>query len=286
MLSYLRFLFLPISILLVPVSGKMEAVKGCEQDKSYLQKLDSVAQNAESVYFCMEIHARMLDGNYRQKAVFKIDRHPLKIYYRQFMRSNIELLYDETLDKEKAIVYPDGFPYTSIKLSPYSPRILKRQHHSIFESDPTFTISQVMKMITDTRNEAFRFVVNDTIFDGQNGLSMKYYQTDYHIKTIQVHDNISLLNFAARHNVNFYSIIWNNPSLSVSSKLNPSDRIKVPSAYAKSVEIIVDNNNYNLLQVVVKDCGGVFEKYTYSKFTWNAHFTSSDFDSENPDYNF
>ncbi|MFO7863052.1 MAG: DUF1571 domain-containing protein [Salinivirgaceae bacterium] len=264
----------------------MENAKGCDHEKSYLQKLDSIAQNAESIYFCVHIYARMLDDDYRQKAIFKIDRQPLKIYYRQFMRSNIELLYNESLDKDKATVYPDGFPYTSIQLSPYSPRILKRQHHSIFESDPTFTIKQVMKMMDASGHEACRFVVNDTIFDGQKSLSMKYYQADYHIKTVRVRDDASLLDFAAKHNVNFYSIIWNNPSLSITSKLKSNDRIKVPSAYAKSVEIIIDKDNYSLLQVIVKDDNGVFEKYTYTQFTWNANFTSLDFDTENPDYNF
>jgi len=94
------------------------------------------------------------------------------------------------------------------------------------------------------------------------------------------------LDFAREHHVNFYSIVLNNENLSVSSKLNKGDYVKVPSSYAKKIVIVLKAASRHIRSITVYDNEGVFEQYKYLWFKNNVVFSPHDFSPENPDYNF
>lgn len=251
-----------------------------------LSKVDSVMKKTQSMHFQVEMFARMRGDDYKQLAEFKITRSPLKIYYKQFYGKKIELLYNETVDKKKALVYPDGFPYTSIRLSPVSSRILERQHHSVFEADPMFIVNQILRMCVDTPNRNCSSSLTDTVFKGKKYHRLFIQDDNYGLEKISVDKKYTVLEFANARNINYYSLIWYNGGLSVDTQLKEGSILNVPTSYAKSILMLVDPENFHIRFVRVYDMDGVFEWFEYKEFNRDVAFDIEDFDEDNSKYNF
>jgi len=288
LLSYWKFIFLTLALLLNSLlcAVQVEAQEIDQEAVDLLGEVDSVLGNSPGMEFKAELMARMIGQDYHQIALFKIQKDPLKIYYRQYERNPIELLYDETVDKEKALINPAGFPYTNLHLSPYSTLILKRQHHSIFEADPAFMLEQLFYMFEACKPDKCTISLTDTILNNKAHKKITYINTYYKLADIKVNAPAKLLDFAREHHVNFYSIVLNNENLSVSSKLNKGDYVKVPSSYAKKIVIVLKAASRHIRSITVSDNEGVFEQYKYLWFKNNVVFSPHDFSPENPDYNF
>jgi hypothetical protein len=250
-------------------------------------KVDSSLRNTNSLKFKVELYARMKkEKDYRQEAIFKIQRKPLKIYYRQFIDDNIELLYDETRNKEKALVNPDGFPYTNLNLSPYSPLILKRQHHSIFEADPLYTLDQMKKMFDDCKPDKCFIELYDTLIDGKSYKIIKYDNPYYKIEKFKTKNDIHILDLSKELGVNFYSLVCLNDDFDSSTEIEKGEDVVYPTSYAKRIYLIINQKTNQILEAQVYDGKGLFEKIKYLWIKKDVVFKEIDFQKDNPEYNF
>ncbi len=286
--NYWKYTFLTLTLLLNSLCWT-ENVAAQNIDSHAVELLgdvDSVLRSSNGIKFKAELMARMKGEDYHQIALFKIQRNPSKIYYRQFERNPIELLYDETVNSNEALINPAGFPYTNLYLSPYSFLILRRQHHSVFEADPVFILDQVFFMFEQCKPDKCTITLSDTIINGVELKKITYVNTHYNIKGVNVKETAHLLDFAKKHHVNFYSIVLLNKGLSVSSKVKQGDLIQVPSSYAKKIEIVIKPESFHIQSIVVYDGKGVFEQYKYLWFKNNVVFSPVEFSPANPDYNF
>lgn len=259
--------------------------KDFREARALLHKVDSVIVGIRTMQFKVSMFARMRGDDYKQLSIFKIQRRPLKIYYKQFIGDNIELLFDETVDKHKALVYPDGFPYTSIKLSPTSTRILERQHHSVFEADPQFILKQI-QLVCAKDIQFCDASVSDTIIKGQKYHKVILVDKQYKLDALQIVRKTTLVELAKLHGVNYYSLVWFNKGLDVDSELKPGDIVKIPSSYAKSFILLIHPTEFTLRYIEVIDMDGVFEWFEYIEFERNVAFSSDDFSPKNSNYNF
>ncbi|PLX20709.1 MAG: hypothetical protein C0599_08690 [Salinivirgaceae bacterium] len=283
-----RLMYLKIKYLLLFLFA-FQALQSQSIDQAaidLLTQVDSSLSNSNGLKFKMAIYARMKGNDYNQEALFKIQRSPLKVYYRQFIDNNIELLYDETKDKEKAIINPDGFPYTNLQLSPYSSLILKRQHHNVFEADPLFTIDQLKRMFDDCLPDKCSITISDTLVDNKPYKVLQYFNPHYKIQKVKVEEDIHILDFARKLGVNFYSIVCFNEDFDSSSEFDKGEILKVPSSYAKKILLIVNPSNNQVFEIQVFDGKGLFEKMRYLWFKKDVEFEEIDFQKENPEYNF
>lgn len=249
-----------------------------------LLKIDSSLQKTDGLMFKAEIYARLKGNDYNQKADFKIQRKPLKIYYRQYLGNNIELLYDETKNKEKALVNPDGFPFANLNLSPYSSLILKRQHHNVFEADPLYTLEQILKMVEDCKTNECVIKLSDTILNHRKLKVFWYENLNYEITEIRPKEDIDLLDLAKKLGLNFYSIASLNKGFDSDTEIDEGETVRIPSSYAKEIVLFIDQDQ--IFEVQVYDKKGLFEKMKYIWFKKDVQFKSLDFSKENPDYNF
>ena len=287
-LKFWRFTFLTGMILLFNFVFVNDTLSQRIEEKALdlLEEVDSVLRCSNGIEFKAELKARMKGEDYHQVALFKIQRVPLKIYYRQYERNQIELLYDETVNKKKALVNPAGFPYANLHLSPYSSLILKRQHHSIFEADPTYILEQVFYMFEQCNPDRCLISLSDTSINGVTLQKIYYKNTHYTIKQIHVQREMDLLQLADYYNVNFYSILFQNEDLDLGSSLKNGEMVKIPSSYAKSIELLIDPQKKQLHSILVEDHEGFFESYRYLWFRNNVVFSPLDFSTDNSEYNF
>jgi hypothetical protein len=251
-----------------------------------LLETDSSLQNTNGMKFRAEMYARLKDEDYHQKADFKIQRNPLKVYYKQFYGNNIELLYDETVNKEKALVNPDGFPFTNLHLSPNSPLILKRQHHNVFEADPIYTIKQILNMVEDCKPDKCLVKLSDTLINYKELKVLTYNNPQYKIVEYRVQKEIELLELANKLGLNFYSIVCLNRRFDSDTEIDEGEYIKIPTSYAKRIVLIIDPEEESVFEVQVYDKKGLFEKMRYISFEKDVEFSKMDFSDENPEYNF
>lgn len=256
-----------------------------QEVRELLYKVDSVIAGMHSLQFKVLLYARMRGDDYNQLSVFKIQRSPLKIYYKQFYGNNIELIYDQTVDEKKALVNPDGFPFTSIRLSPTSPRILERQHHSVFEADPQFILKQV-KTVCSKHMSHFGAIVLDTVYKGCVYKKVIITDKQHKLETIHIKKRASVIDFAQSLGINYYSLVWFNENLKVDSELKLGSVLRVPTTYAKSFIFLVHPSTYIIRYVEVLDMDGVFEWFEYQEFNYEVLFSSDDFNPKNPNYNF
>src|SRR6056297_414512 len=162
--KFLKYIFLKFSFIFL--LGTLQCTSQINTTAlKLLKKIDSAVQSSGRMEFKVRLFARMKEENYKQVAFFRINREPLKIYYRQYRRNPIELLFDETKNKKKALVNPGVFPYTNIRLSPYSSLILRRQHHSIFEADPAYMLNEISYMLQTFKREDLKLVLRDTLIN-------------------------------------------------------------------------------------------------------------------------
>jgi len=282
----MRYIVLTLTILLYLFSnGVATPQKEFREAQVLLNKVDSAIASLRTMQLKVSMYARMRGDDYKQLSVFKIQRSPLKIYYKQFVGNNIELLYDATVDKHKALVNPDGFPYTSIKLSPTSTRILERQHHSVFEADPQFILKQIQ--LVCTKDIQFcEASVSDTLVKGHKYHKVKLVDKQYKLESLQIVRKTTLIDLSKLHGVNYYSLVWFNKDLDVDSELKPGDIVTIPSSYAKSFILLIHPTEFTLRYVEVIDKNGVFEWFEYLEFKRNVTFSLDDFSSNNPNYNF
>lgn len=282
--SCLKYFYLLISSLFI--DGNIQAQKVNSPALELLQRVDSVNNRANGIQFKTEMYARMSGNDYHQVALFKIQRDPLKIYYKQFERNPIELLYDETVNAEKALINPAGFPYANIWLSPYSPLILRRQHHSIFEADPKFILNQMFYLFDACKSTQCKISIVDTTVQHHQFKMITYLNSDYHIRSVTIKQSCSLLAFARTHHINFYSIILQNKNLSISSNLDKGDVVRIPSSYGKEIRLLIHPDTYIINKVEVYDKSGLYEQYKYLWYKNNVKFKVGTFHRDNESYNF
>ncbi len=283
--KYLKYIFLKISFAFF--IGIFQSIGQAYEPGALdlLKRIDSAVQASDKMEFKARLFARMKGADYKQIAFFRIQRNPLKIYYRQFQRNQIELLYDETLDKNRALVNPAGFPYANIKLSPYSSLILNRQHHSFFESDPAYMLNEINYMLKKCNAES-ELMTRDTVINSFVYKVIEYKNNGYSIETKIVDKKTDLLNFAQKHHVNFYSLVEENDGFSVSTELEKGARVRVPSCYATRVLLLVSPAELKVKGVTVFDRHGIFESYYYIYFKNKQVFLEGTFNKNNPEYNF
>lgn len=281
----MKYIFLKLSFIFL--LGTLQCTSQIDTKAlELLKKIDSAVQSSGKMEFKVRLFARMKEENYKQVAFFRINREPLKIYYQQYLRNPIELLYDETQNKKKALVNPGMFPFTNIRLSPYSSLILKRQHHSIFEADPAYMLNEIFYMLKTFKTEESKLFVRDSLINSAPCKVLEYRNRAYKIKKATVTRDTDLLTFARKHHVNFYSLIIENDDLSLSSDLKKRMQISVPSSYARKIVLTVSPSEAKIRDITVYDQYGIFESYHYIYFKNNRVFVEGTFDAENPDYNF
>ena len=95
LLSYWKFIFLTLALLLNSLlcAVHVQAQEIDQEAVDLLGEVDSVLGNSPGMEFKAELMARMIGRDYHQVALFKIQKDPLKIYYKQYAFKKLRLLF-------------------------------------------------------------------------------------------------------------------------------------------------------------------------------------------------
>ena len=119
---------------------------------SIFQKSFKKIENAKTMQY-YNIAKERINGKYlKDKSLVKVNRSPFKVYLFQKKEKGSEILYNSSINKNKAIINPRQFPFINLHLSPYGSIMRKNTHHTVFQADIIYTFNII--------NHAIKFVCN------------------------------------------------------------------------------------------------------------------------------
>lgn len=221
-----------------------------------------------------------------QLSLVKLNRAPNEVYIRQLSpKEGVEVLLNPSQSK-KAVVNLNSFPWVNLYLDPEGSLMRRNQHHMVYDSGFDLMMS-ILKTELASKNPYQSLNRGpDTEWNGKKMYSLEFRNNDYKLVDYTVQGNEKVDDIAAKLNVNAYSILEFNDEVDGYSDVNPGQIIKVPSHYAKSIELLISQETYLPLVTKVFDDMGLYEKYEYNSITLNPAFQKDEFSEEFEHYNF
>jgi outer membrane lipoprotein-sorting protein len=231
-----------------------------------------------------------VDGEINEKkADFKINYNPHKIYLKQdYPNEDMEILYVEGLNKNRAWVYPNAFPWVTLSLDPTGNTMRGKHHHSIFNSGFNYFVDVVEHLMIKYADEINKLAKNAGIefVNGVKCHKIVFENPYFRFINYKIKPGEDLVSIAQKFYINEYMIIENNKNIKDYEDIEPGQIIKMPSDYAKKVSIFLDAGTYLPYLIKVFDDEGLFQEYYFKNVRVNPYFSSSVFDPDNPNYNF
>ncbi len=257
--------------------------KAVDLMKAFISKVERV----NTATYTLSFKERMGDKYVFSKADVKYQKHPFKMYLKQHSpKKGLEVLYNNEFSS-KAYINPQGFPWVTLNLSPFSSQMRADGHHTIFETGYTY-FSKMAAHILSNQQAQFDFQYLGTV--NQSGKSLdkiKLLCKDYITNDYEVKQGESLRKIAQKHFVSEYSIVECNSEITgFNSKLQSGQKIKIPNVYAKSIEILIDPSSKLPVEIKIHDTKGLFELYNFENAKVNPVFKAATFDPENSLYGF
>lgn len=222
-----------------------------------------------------------------QVSQVKLSRKPFQLYlYQESPKDGVEILWQH--GKEKALVNPNSFPWINLYLDPYGSLMRRNQHHTLFDSGFDLMSGilhrELARIGTDTTEHIFyRGITN---WQGRPAYHIVMENPNYHIATYKVELGEDIIAIARKLNINEYAVLELNDGIDFYDDVSPGQEIKVPSRYAKKMNLYIDVGYMLPLMIEVFDDQGLYEQYEYKNFIINPAFTKDEFTDEYEDYGF
>lgn len=246
------------------------------------------AGKINTVKFDAKMIERFNGKNNLQIASLKIQHEPLKIYYYQHHPTEgIEILYCKGINKNKALVKPNQFPWVNLLLDPYDRNLRTRQHHVLLEPGFAYFL-KVMKNHTDNYKGNLSEIIKylgEEVFDNNKCYKIRIDNPDFGYVKYIVKENENVDSIAEKFLINAYMILEIN-NLKNYDDLKPGQQIIIPNSYSKNIVLYIDKTRYIPLKMVIFDDKGLFEMYEFYNMQVNVSFKPNEFSSDFKDYGF
>lgn len=254
-----------------------------------LDKLIGENQKISRVAMTIIMNERVNGNMNEQKAFFKINYDPVKIYLKQeYPNEGMEILYIHNQNDNKALINPNSFPWITLSLDPNGNAMRKGHHHSIFNSGFDHFVKIVEHLKTKYQREISDLVKYAGIEFINEVKCQKIVFENPYFKFIKyrVKPDEDLVSIAKKFYINEYMILENNPGIANYGDVKIGQVIRIPNDYAQKVSIYLDAGTFLPYHLQVFDDRGLFQEYFFLGIEVNPYFVSADFDAHNPKYNF
>ncbi len=258
-------------------------------EQIFLKMLNSI-ENTNSLKITFEKIERLEGGKmHKEKMSCKVQYSPkFKVYcYQHYPKKGAEVLYVAGQNNGKALVNPNGFPYTNLNLDPHGSVLMDKQHHSIFETGFKY-LGNVLKYLYNKYKATSKNLIvylGEGQWNGFDVYKIKLVHPNFRYVYYTVKQGEDLIKIARKKHLSEYMIMDIN-NLDDFYDVKPGQKIKIPVDYAKAALMYVDKKTYLPVRIVILDDKGVFEEYKYSKVVKNPTFTAKDFSEDNSEYGF
>ncbi len=277
----MRFLFvllLPAYFLLTPVSE--------EKPVFLLQQMQDSIKKIRTLKMKIAALERIEKTFVSARSEIKLQTSPHRLYFVN-KEKKLEILFDATVDKEKALVKPHVFPYLSMWLDPRGGLMRKNQHYTINELGFGFIGNSILLTIRKDPEGIKNFKFHGRV--QKNGIScylIEYENKDYGYIDYTVGAHETATTIAYKLIVNDYLLRYRNNLLNEFGFLKKGTVIKVPNLYCRKAVIWLEEKRLLPISLSLYDDVGLFESYEFADIHVNPVLTDYDFSKKNREYNF
>jgi outer membrane lipoprotein-sorting protein len=227
------------------------------------------------------IMSERIDGEmYETSPFFKIQVNPRKIYLKEKTYGmDINGIYIEGVNNNKARMVKRSFPVISLDLDPYGDKMRDKHHHTIFEAGFSYFIQNTENYKRKYGNSFGKYLNmrQDEVVDGKNCWVIEYVNPKFGLKLYTAKKGESLISIAKQLYVNDYMILKLNPGCSDYYDVSEGQKLTVPNDYAKRIVLYIDKEMNLPLRFDIYDDKGLYAKYIYKNLIINPAFSEKDF---------
>ena len=222
----------------------------------------------------------------RATSQIKFQMHPRKIYFKN--NSGVEVIYNEMVDKEEALVNPNAFPYINLKLDPYRSIMRNNQHHTIFELGFHHIGSVIHNAMKQSENNFDKWFTYLGIIKFNNRDCHKIYfeYPDFKYVKYTVHKKETVRSIAQKLGVGEYRIMQNNSNISFTDFIKEGRVLMVPNVYATKTLMYIDKELNLPVYINAFDNQGFYESYEFYDLKVNVNILPNEFEKSYSGYKF
>jgi hypothetical protein len=254
--------------------------------KEIVFKMVKAIKDVQCLKYSLKITERGKKGYNFYESSVKVNRKPRKLY---IYIKGIEVLWTQGTNNGKALVKPNSFPYINLYLDPMGSLMRQDQHHTINEMgfDYIGSIIEYNALVHGDKFHEYFKLEGTERYNNRPCYKVTINNKDFAITTYTVGDNESITSIARKLFVSEYMIVENNPKLKdYFDILKKGQVIKVPNAYAKFVEMYIDELYFLPIGIKVTDDKGLYEEYNYFFLQVNPKLEDEEFTKDYKDYHF
>jgi len=236
------------------------------------------------------IDGEMIENLAQAKIQFQPNK---KIYVRSVGEEGetlSEVLYDEEVDKEDALVNPVKFPYINLHLNPMGSIMRKNHHHTIFEAGGGYLADVISKSIVWAKEEkeyTNRFQFFGMVeYKGRSCYHIEINNHDYGFSSYTVKKGEDLNSIAKTRLIPEFIILEENDDVDDYDDVKEGQVIQVPNYYGKRIVIYVEVGTFIPWYQRIEDHKGVFAEYEMNSCYLNPEFNNNTFNEDNDQYGF
>ena len=246
-------------------------------------------KNVETLSFTLQKQERLEGKLISEKASVKLQQKPLKIYLKyQHPNPGMEVLFVQGLNNNEAFVRPSSFPWTTLSLNPSGSTMRKGQHHTLYEMgfSSMLTITDFMLKKYGKQAAVMLKLGEPVIWNNLKCYQLTLENPNFQYIDYEVGPNENLMTIAAKFKISEYMILEKNPGINDYNDVKAGQKIKIPSDYAKRINLTIDQKTSLPVAIKVYDDKGLFEQYEYHNLQVNPVFQAAEFTKTYKDYKF
>ena len=277
----LLFILLFLLLSLQPMQAGLQPI--CRQlITAMLETIDQVKTARYTLHASERAKGKIL----RATSQIKLHMHPRQIYFKN--NAGVEVIYNELVDKEDALVNPNAFPYINLKLDPYRSIMRNNQHHTIFElgfHQIGSVLHNAMKQSENNFDKWFTYL-GVIKFNNRDCYKIYFEYPDFKYVKYTVHKKENVRSIAQKLGVGEYRIMQNNNNISFTDFIKEGRVLMVPNVYATKTLMYIDKELNLPVYINAFDDQGFYESYEFYDLKVNVNILPTEFEKSYPGYKF
>ncbi len=245
-----------------------------------IEEMIDRTKSVETIRYHTETKERINGEIIERGGIFKMIVSPPKVYYeRLFPEKGAIVIYDSLKLGRKIQVKPHTFPWVPLNLHIDDWMIRKSGHHTPDRAGYGYTIG-ILEYLLEKYNSEFEKMLRygeQHEYDGAMCQIVHLENPNFRWENYIVKEGETIISIAEERKLSEYMILKRNSGLKITKALK-REKIKLPTDYAKAMDIWINLENLLPVKFTVYDDRGLFEEFGYKKMEINIPLDESEFE--------
>ncbi len=251
--------------------------------RSILDRMYSAIASTNTMSY--DIGSKMVVKNMN----FRLQISPRKVYMKD-KDSGVELLYVAGWNNNNPYINPNGFPWVNVSLGINNSKVRADGHHPVTHAGFNYLVGMMKHTENLISREGKKLediikIEGNFTWNGRSTTKVVLTNPDFRFVDYNVTQSEPLFNLCERINVSEYMVMEKN-NMGYGAKVHKGMKIKIPNAFAKKVELFIDNENNLPIYQIVYDEKGVFEKFEFKNLKVNPILNNKEWTTQCASYGF